>query len=322
MPTHPHRNAIRSLSSLRGEVRGAKASTPPARLLSILALASSLLWGAACGPVDSDLGEVDGAVATLDAAVDAGYVGPDADAYVYPDAIIPLNQDVEVLITADNAYGFGYGTEGEMLNYFGGVAATTAGEIFNCPVGNGPEAYTVPAADANAGNYLYVVAWADSATSQGVLGQFRRTGINNPPVYTGSGAWEVCATGVNYTPSSGGPDLSTINTQLTACNAQTGDPSTTSAGWVDALGAGGGVGALAAGEDNTTPRTTVEPGNEFPVVCEIDGEAHWMWYNWDPTTVIWPTSGSPFIWPSASGDNPDKQFLIFRLRAEEIPIVQ
>lgn len=275
-----------------------------------------------CGPVGSNVGPADAAGTRLDAAVDA-YVGPDADAYVSPDVVQPLTQDVEVLITADNAYGFGYGTEGEMLNYFGGVWATTAGEIFNCPVGNGPEAYTVPASDANAGNYLYIIAWADSATSQGVLGQFRRAGGgSNPAVYTGSGDWEVCATGVNYTPSSGGPDLATINAQLGICNARSGDPATTSAGWVDAAGAGGGVGALAAGEDNTTGRTSVEPGNEFPVVCEIDGEAHWMWYNWDPANIVWPTSGSPFIWPSGAGDNPDKQFLIFRIRAEDIPIVQ
>jgi hypothetical protein len=53
--------------------------------------------------------------------------------------------DIDVVITADNAYAFGYGTENEMSNYFGGVMALLAGEIFNC--NGGPEQYLVPAED-------------------------------------------------------------------------------------------------------------------------------------------------------------------------------
>ena len=40
--------------------------------------------------------------------------------------------DVLVRFTADNAYGFGYGTETEMASYFGGLESRLANEIFSC----------------------------------------------------------------------------------------------------------------------------------------------------------------------------------------------
>lgn len=284
---------------------------PP--LLTLLLCSGLLALG--CGPVDSN-------AAPADAAPDACTI---CDALVLPDVLVfdasppDPTADVHVIITGDNAYGFGYGDEQSLANYFGGVENNTAGEIFNCPVGNGPEGYTVPALEANAGKILYIVAYADSATTQGVIGQFKRDTAASPTVYTGEGAWEVCATGVNFSPGSSGPTLQEVNEQIALCNAGASDPATTSVGWVDATG--NGIGALAVGEDNTTPRTTVEVGNEFPVVCGLDEEAKWMWYNWDPTALVWPTTGSPFIWPSGTSGNPDKQFLIFRLFAEDIPIV-
>lgn len=218
--------------------------------------------------------------------------------------------DVEVVITADNAYGFGYGDGSSMFNYFGGVEAMTAGDIFNCNIG--PETYVVPAQDAAAGNYLYIVAYADKSTSQGVLGQFRRieeggaggAASTGDTVYTGTEDWEVCATGQDYSPGSGGPDLSTINAAIPTCT------------WYDSVGDANGK--MQIGEDNTTPRTTVEIGNEFPITCGIDDDAKWMWFNWSPSTLAWPTTGSPFIWPGGT-DNVDQQFLIFRLGAEEVP---
>ena len=61
----------------------------------------------------------------------------------------PPATDVTVVITADNAYGFGYGTANQLMNYFGGVENATSPEIFDCPIGHGPETYTVPAGKAN-----------------------------------------------------------------------------------------------------------------------------------------------------------------------------
>lgn len=221
-----------------------------------------------------------------------------------------LMTDVNVIITADNAYGFGYGTQSAILNYFGGIENPDSDDIFACPIGNGPESYTVPSSDANAGNYLYIIGYADRSTTQGVIAKFFREG--GAPVYTGNGAWEACATGEDYGPGDGGPSLTRINEFIVQCNAGGMDPSTTSAGWVDATGTANGK--VAFGEDNTTERDDPEAGNEFLIACDVDDAARWMWFEWEPDR----TSGSPFLWPGGDG-NPTKDFLIFRLGAEYVP---
>jgi hypothetical protein len=222
--------------------------------------------------------------------------------------------DVEVVITADNAYGFGYGSDTALRTYLGGVSNPLAEDIFNCGAGLGPETYTVPAAEAQPGDALYIIAWADAATTQGVIGEFRR---GTRTVYTGEGKWVVCATGARYDSSTSGPDLAEINRQIGLCNDGTSDPATTSAGWVDSVG--NGTGALAIGEANDTPRgQSPELGNEFPLACNIGAKARWMWFNWDPQHITWPAQ-SPFIWPTSGSGNVDKQFLIFKLAASEVP---
>ncbi|WP_437816617.1 hypothetical protein [Sorangium sp. So ce1078] len=219
---------------------------------------------------------------------------------------------VSVIITADNAYGFGYGTGDELLNYFGGIENNLAEEIFSCPIGNGPESYTVPATSANAGSYLYIITYADKLTTQGVIGQFFREGAE--PVFTGNGAWEVCATGEDYDLGSRGPTQETINQRIADCNRGDLDPQTTSAGWATTeVSANGHV---VFGEANDTGRDDPQPGNEFPIVCGIDEEARWMWYEWEPNR----STGSPFLWPGGGG-NVTKDFLIFRLGAEFVPEV-
>ena len=55
-----------------------------------------------------------------------------------------------------------------------GRRAQTAGEIFNCPINEGPDSYIVPAADAPPSAYLYIVTWDDLGVTQGVLGQFKQ----------------------------------------------------------------------------------------------------------------------------------------------------
>lgn len=231
----------------------------------------------------------------------------------------PEPSDIEVVITADNAYGFGYGTIDAIENYYGGIENTTAGQIFNC--GDGPELYMIPAEVADQATHLYVIAWADSSVTQGVLGRFRRTGGGGSfgeYVHTGDAGWEVCATGIDYQPGSGGPPLVQVNQLIGSCNADALSPQTTSVGWVDEVGTQ--FGAVAVGEDNTTPYNGGPmAGNEFPLTCPMDmpAEARWMWFNWDPQNVIWPQQ-SPFLWPGGGG-NPDHQFLIFRLAADLIP---
>lgn len=222
-----------------------------------------------------------------------------------------LQSDVNVIITADNAYGFGYGTQTQMVNYSGGVENPNSADIFDCPVGTGPEQYVVPAADANAGGYLYIIGYADQQTSQGVLAKFFREG--GQPVYTGAGKWEACATGEDYAPGSGGPDLAAINSYILKCNAGELDPATSSVGWVNSTGTTNGK--VAFGEDNSTARAAMAmPGNEFRIACEIEPTAHWMWFDWEPAR----TAGSPFLWPGGT-DNVIKDFVIFRLGADQIP---
>ena len=142
-----------------------------------------------------------------------------------------------------------------------------------------------------------------------MIAKFSRAGAQ--PVFTGNGAWEACATGEDYDVGSGGPSREAIDAQIGNCNAKTGDPTTTSAGWVTTTP--GPNGNVAFGEDNTTDRDNAAPGNEFKIVCDIDPEARWMWFDWDPSAAQ-----SPFIWPGGSA-NTDKEFIIFRLGAEHVP---
>jgi hypothetical protein len=221
-----------------------------------------------------------------------------------------LLTEVNVIITADNAYGFGYGTKTALANYFGGVENPDASDIFDCPVDHGPEQYVVPAADANKGGFLYIIGYADKSTTQGVIAKFYREGAM--PVYTGAGSWEVCATGEDHDPGSGGPSLEAINSFIVKCNAGELVSETTSVGWVGT--AGDEHGRLVFGEDNSTTRGTPEPGNEFLQVCEIEDGAKWMWFDWEAER----SDGSPFMWPGGS-ENVTKDFLIFRLGADQIP---
>jgi hypothetical protein len=220
------------------------------------------------------------------------------------------NTPVEVIITADNAYGFGYGTRTALLNYFGGIENPGTDDIFACPVGRGPERYTVPAGDANAGNFLYIIGYADKLTTQGVIAKFSRAGA--PAVFTGLGAWQACATGEDFGVGDGGPDRAKIDSYLVKCNAGNLPAGTSSKGWVGTTQTPNG--SVAFGEDNSTERDAVTPENPFKIACEIDASARWMWYDWDPNT-----NQSPFIWPDGNDTNLAREFIIFRLGAEFIP---
>ena len=283
-----------------------------ALLVPVIALA------AGCGSDDSGGGGVDGtggASGSSAARGGAGGVvipqggsssGTAGTAGTMPD----LDSEVNVIITADNAYGFGYGTGATVLNYFGGVENPNSEDIFGCPVGNGPESYVVPADSANEGEYLYIVAYADKSTTQGVIAKFFREGAE--AVFTGNGNWQVCATGEDRDPGDGGPTLDELNAELANCNAGGGNLETTSGGWVGVAPTTGGN--VVFGEDNSTDRGSPMVGNEFLIACDIDAEARWMWYEWEADR----NSGSPFMWPGGS-ENVTKDFLIFRLGAEFVP---
>lgn len=242
---------------------------------------------------------------------DAAAVTPDAPSAQLDSPPQQASGPVDVIITADNAYSFGYGTGDTITTFIQGQRAQTAGQIFNC--GEGPEEYTVAAADAPEGAYLYIVTWDDLAVTQGVLAQFKR---DTGTVLTGDDRFEVCATGQDYSSSTIGPTQQMVNAQITGCNAAAGSSSTTSMGWVNTAGAMPGtssaIGKLAVGEANDAQAGT------FPIVCQpgqtaspgIDSAAHWMWYD--------PMDGSSTDAFHSTGANRTKAFLIFRLSAGAI----
>jgi len=244
---------------------------------------------------------------------DAGVIdGLGSDSTIV-DAAPLVSGPVNVVITADNAYSFGYGNVGAVTHFTQGQRAQTAGQIFNCPIGEGPETYVIPEADAPSGAYLYIVTWDDLAVTQGVLGQFTR---DMGSVFTGDPRFEVCATGIDY--SSGpdalvGPSLAVINAEIARCNSGAGAAGTTSKGWVNSAGAvvTGATGKLAVGEMNDDAAGT------FPITCQptattlgITSTARWMWYD--------PEDGQGGDAFHSTGVNRFKAFLIFRLGVADI----
>ncbi len=217
----------------------------------------------------------DGGDAASDVEVDSPVITlPDASDDVAPP--VPLG-DVEAVVTCDNAYGFGWGDVNKLDTYNTAPASVTAGDIFNC--GAGPEGYTIPAAQAPAAAYLYGIDFDSSQPSQ-----------------------------------KAGPTLQQINTEISTCNAGTGNKSTSSGGWVNPLGAvtAGAVGKLAIGQDNTKAYNP-----DFPIICQsggpnpgVDSQARWMWY-----TASGNSAGA-FKFTSLTESRP---FLIFRLAAKSLP---
>lgn len=279
--------------------------------LSLLACSETSPHFSELPPRASDAGaSADANLQDVDSVLDPSFVSDQIDASV---SVATPPADVDVLITSDNAFSFGYGDATSVQSYVEGVASDSE-HIFDCPVGFGPKAYTVPGADAPDSAYLYIVAWADRAFTQGALAQFTRAG-GGSRVYSGDGAWQVCATGKEIDPDTQpGPDQATVNQYLGACNAGSqGD--TFSKGWVDTSGAvtAGALGKLAFGEANDSA------SGDFPLVCQqddagvagIDAAARWMWFD--------PGDGaSPFV---GNADNRTQSFLIFRLPASAIVLL-
>jgi hypothetical protein len=280
----------------------------PPRDASLSRDAADDLTDAAPDAAPSDRPAVDVAadVTAADAASDAHADGGD-DVVDAPPVDAPP-PPIEVIITADNAYSFGFGTGASIVTYVQGSRATTAGQIFNCPVGVGPEAYTIPSDAVPSTSHVYIVSWDDLSVTQGVLGQFGRGGRR---LYTGDAAWQVCATGIDLARSATGPTQAEVNAQITRCNEGAGAAGTTSQGWVNTLGAvtPGAAGTIAIGELNDTL------GGTFPQVCPasfggIDAAARWIWYQ--PGGVA-----DPF---RSTGSNTFRAYLIFRLAVLQIPL--
>jgi hypothetical protein len=211
---------------------------------------------AGCGRLDFAV-RADNDAAAIDAQVDAASVLP-----------------VVATLTVDNGFSFIWddGMSGQI--FVRGKNAITSPEIFDCPVGFGPEEYSLPV-PAIANGYLYMAAWADATTQAGFLGKFVRAGKTT---LTGDIGWEVCAVGEFYDRVTMGPSATRIISAIAECNAGT----TASRGWVNATGpvTPGAKGELTVGDFN-------DGSGIWNLTCQNDvtgrgipQSARWIW--WDP----------------------------------------
>lgn len=219
--------------------------------------------------------------------------------------------ELTVVLTADNAYRFGFGSASMLRSMFGAAEATSAGQIFNCsepctrgracsstpcgPLGacedaEGPEVYVIPEGAATREDFLYVVAWSDDSVTQGLLGEIRTR--DGRVVRTGDDGWEVCATGVDY--DRGGPADAEVNDWLGRCGRGEG----ASRGWVAVRASGPSlaIGETNAGSDGDFPETCIDPS----FGDALSRETRWIWMT--------PTAGSADAFTT-----PAPEFLIFRL---------
>lgn len=226
---------------------------------------------------------------------------------------------INVNITADNAYGFGFGNATGISTYCGGIRNILAGEIFSPPVTNvscngipfpytipnsGPERYSL---DVNSTDYVYMVAWSDNSVSQGILASFE---LSNNALVSGSNTWEVFATGIDKNSSLANDtltvaDLPSINQQITLANNNSGASNTSSVGWVGINGGSSGtIGALALGGLNINGQGL----SSYPFQVQgIASDARWMWYDANPADNNNPFSGAS-----------EREYLIFRTQIQSI----
>jgi len=260
--------------------------------------------------------------------------------FVVAGASSAVAQSLNVTITADNAYGFGFGPESGMTTYYGGIRNLARQDISGNPSqlvtgpvstlhtlpGVGAEIYNVPAPVSS--DYVYIVAWDDGNSCQGVLAGFRFEG---GPLLSGASGWRVFATGIRK--SSNGDsdtltaaDLPDINDQIQIANASCGGPNT-SIGWVDQDGYLATLPPfqtidqsycfhLAVGKKNDTMGALCNTiWYDQPITPDISSDARWMWYNSnqasDPFDASYLNTSTPY--DDNHGNTYDVGYLIFRM---------
>jgi hypothetical protein len=223
-------------------------------------------------------------------------VSPRTDA----DGNAPGSVTLAAVFTADNGYRLAWGRDA-IEGVLEGHGSTSAGDIFLCPLGNGPQLEQLT---VNSDAYIYVAAWSDLSVTQGLIGNL--TGTRRR--FTDA-SWQVCAVGVEYASNSMGPDQPTLEVDLASCNAGAAGTSA-SRGWVDVSGpiTPGAIGLLAVGEANDSS------GGTFQNACApsgntdgIDLMSHWIWYD--------PQDGMSAFMNNAN--NRTKSYHLYRLPAAE-----
>ncbi len=88
---------------------------------------------------------------------------------------------IEATVTADNEYGLYFGTQdGSSITFVGRNASSWVLD----------ETFTF---DITAGDYIYIAAWSDGSTAQGILGQFVISDWSTT-ILTNTSDWEVYLT--------------------------------------------------------------------------------------------------------------------------------
>lgn len=175
--------------------------------------------------------------------------------------------------TCDNCYAVYTGTANEVTVKHKEETNTLASQIWQ------GESVTFQVSD---GDYLYLIAWSDDTTMQGLIGSFT---VNGETIHTGDEGWEVLATGHNLD-SHEYPDKNQINTFIA---------NSTPPDWLPPF----------AGAINNPPE-----GKPYrSKIADIPDEARWVWHdsNQDARNKY---PQRPYV-PFSGFDH--NEFLIFRI---------
>ena len=178
---------------------------------------------------------------------------------------------VTVQLTADNAYAIYTGNGTAVTDHWATEFNVMAGDIAT------PETYSFT---MNDGDVIYVAAWSDDATHQGLLAEFD---IGGTVVTTSSTHWEVMATGIDLDVGDAAPTIDELTTQVLLGDAGGG----ASGGWV------------------TPELGDFNDGSAIVNVSAMASYVQWAWYRSAGTA-----SSDTAFFPGANHD----EYLIFRMK--------
>lgn len=198
-----------------------------------------------------------------------------------------------VTVDADNDYALYTGNGTQANTFYGNQYNSTSAQLHVA------QSYNVT---VNSGDYIYIAAWSDLSSAQGLLVDISDPSSGNlllPSGSIGAGQWQVAATGMTIPASSPPPDVYFGDTNLVSAIAAANAATDPSGGWVTPTdyttydNAQGGVYRSQFGP----------PGIVVPLISPT---SEWMWY-------LMPGTGGGDL-PFAPGTNED-EYLIFRLPA-------
>jgi hypothetical protein len=202
-----------------------------------------------------------------------------------------------VNIDADNDYALYTGNGTAATTFYGNQYNSLSSQLHVA------QSYNVTLNATN--NYIYIAAWSDLATAQGLLvdvnGSSGNLLLGSGSI--GAGQWQVAATGKTLPPTASPPDVYFGDPGLASTIAAANNSTDPSGGWVTPTdyttydNAQGGV-------------YTALFGSPGIVVPQIAPTSQWMWYEIPGTGGV----DAPF----APGMNED-EYLIFRLPASAVP---